>query len=153
MPTFRLRTLTIALTVAVGFLPSSRMLAADAPRKAPLVAVVFASLTSQAADAARWRPVGIVCSVVYPVIAVVPVCRRRMTTGRCMLTVAVIAGVIGIELSLYCWLSDDALPFDRRATWGMLQIPLGLVLGLAMLLCYVVKWLRSPVPPDRQKPE
>ncbi|WP_074308710.1 hypothetical protein [Singulisphaera sp. GP187] len=143
LPRFRLRTLMIAVAVGVGLLPSLRTLAADYPRKTPIAAVVYANLSTQAAADRCFRPVGFVCSVVYAVIAVIPVCRRRMTTGRWMLAVAVVAGVLWIESSLYYWLSDDALWADRLVTWGMLQLPLGLVLGVAVFLWYVLKWLRS----------
>jgi hypothetical protein len=110
--------------------------------------VVYANMTRQAAADRCFRPVGFVCSVLYAVIAVIPVCRRRMTTGRWMLAVAVVAGVIGIESSLYHWLPDDALWADRLVTWGMLQLPLGSCLGLAVFLWYVLRGLRSPAPPD-----
>jgi hypothetical protein len=152
-PRFRLRTLMLAVAVGVGLLPSLRTLAADYPRKTPIAAVVYANMTTQAAAYDCFRPVGFVCSVLYAVIAVIPVCRRRMTTGRWMLAVAVVAGVIWIESSLYHWLSDDALWVDRLVTWGMLQLPLGLLLGLAVFLWYVLKWLRLPVPSDPPPPK
>jgi hypothetical protein len=145
--------MVVAVVVVSSVPPSLHTLAAGHPRKTPIASVVYANLTTQAA-ADRWfRPVGFVCSVLYAVIAVIPVYRRRMTIGRWALAVAVVAVVFGVESSLYRWLPDDEPWAGRLETWGMLQLPLGLVLGLAVFLWYAPKWLRSPIPPDPSETE
>jgi hypothetical protein len=142
----------IAVAAVVGLLPILRTLAADYPSKPPSPpVVVYASLTSQADEDRQFMHLGVVCSVVYAVVAVIPVCRWPMTTRRWMLASAIVAGVIWLELSLCHWLLPDGM--WPGTIWALLQLPLGLVLGLAMFLWYVLKWLRSPVPPDPPEPK
>jgi len=145
IPRFPIRTLMIAVAM-VGLLPISRALAADHPSKAPVPTVIYANLTAQADEDRYFKFVGVVCSVLYAVVALMPVCRCPMTTRRWMLAAVVVVAVIWIESSLYRWLSDEGAWPDR--VWGMLQLPLGLVLGFAVFLWYAMKWLRSPVPPN-----
>lgn len=138
-PPFRIRTLMIA--VAVSVMPVSRVLAADHPSRTTVPVVVYASLSSQAdEDVHFWRPFGVFCSLLYTVVALIPVCRWPMTVRRWVFAVAVVAGVISLELSLYRWTFDE-WPYRL---WGMLQLPLGIVLGFAVILWYAAKnWLRS----------
>lgn len=147
-PRMTTRRWMIAMAVVVGLLPILRTLAADYRSKAPAPPVVYASLTTQADEDRRLMLVGVVCSVLFAMIALIPVCRWPMTTRRWMLAVAFVAGVIWIESSLYhhSLLHDWGFP---GTVWALLQLPLGLVLGQALFLWYWVKWLRSPVPPPQ----
>ena len=58
---------------------------------------------------------------------------------------AVVAGVVWLESSVYRWAFDQ---WPGRL-WGMLQVPIGFVLGSAVFLWYAaMKWRRSADPPE-----